>query len=77
QDTINMATLIYDEVVSVAAQSKRGVKKGNFAVTRETNMRAALLELCFISNSRDNELYDTYFERYVDAIARGICKYFG
>ena len=72
--TIEYATAIQNELVKVGVQSNRGVKKGNFHVTRETHMPACLLELCFIKNKRDNELYDLNFDEYVTAVTVGICK---
>ncbi|MEG2813907.1 MAG: N-acetylmuramoyl-L-alanine amidase [Oscillospiraceae bacterium] len=74
--TQKAAELILNEVVGVGVQSNRGVKRGNFHVTRETTMPACLLELNFISNPKDNELFDKNFEGYAKAICKGICKFF-
>lgn len=76
-DTIRFANDIHDELVKVGVQANRGVKKGNFHVCRETDMPAVLCELGFIKNAMDNELYDTKFNEYVDAIVKGVCKHTG
>lgn len=75
--TADYATAIQDELVKVGVQSDRGVKKGNFHVTRETKMPACLLELGFIKNAKDNALYDSKFNDYVEAVVKGICKFNG
>lgn len=77
QNTINYATAILEEIYKVGVQSKRGIKKFNFHVCRETNMPACLLELGFIKNVKDNDLYDTKFNDYVEAVTKGICKHAG
>jgi len=74
-ETEKFATSIQNEVVKVGAQSNRGVKRGNYHVLRETNMPACLLELGFISNEKDNEMFDTLLEQYANAVAKGVCIY--
>ncbi len=76
-NTLRYAQAIQDELVKVGVQANRGVKKGNFHVCRETNMPAVLCELNFIKNAKDNELYDTKFDEYVEAIVKGVCKHWG
>jgi N-acetylmuramoyl-L-alanine amidase len=57
----------------------RGVKEANFAVLRDTDMPAALVELAFISNPEEEQLLN--IEAFQDAaalaIATGILKYLG
>ncbi|MFZ2539809.1 MAG: N-acetylmuramoyl-L-alanine amidase [Oscillospiraceae bacterium] len=72
--TLSYASDILNEIVKVGVQANRGVKKGNFHVCRETNMMACLLELGFIKNAKDNALYDSKFNMYVEAVTKGICK---
>lgn len=72
--TIAYATNIQNDLVKVGVQTNRGVKKGNFHVCRETNMPACLLELGFIKNKKDNALFDSKFNEYVEAVTKGICK---
>ena len=74
---LGLAGDILEKLASVGIQSNRGVKRGNFHVLRESNMPAVMVELGFISNARDNELFDTRFDEYAEAIAHGICQTFG
>lgn len=71
------AQTVLHEIVSAGVQSNRGVRQGNFAVLRNTRAPAMLLEMGFISNTRDNQLFDQNFNAYADAIARGIVRLLG
>lgn len=71
------AQTVLNEVVSAGVQSNRGVRQGNFAVLRNTLAPAMLLEMGFITNERDNQLFDQNFNAYADAIARGIVRSLG
>lgn len=79
QSTIEKAQKILDEVLTVCGKD-RGVKKGytgnpnaDYAINRESNMASALLELLFISSDYDNSLYDRYFDKLAEAVAKGLC----
>ncbi len=79
QSTIGKAQKILDEVLAVCGKD-RGVKKGytgnpnaDYAINRESNMASALLELLFISSDYDNSLYDRYFDKLAEAVAKGLC----
>ena len=74
---VGAATEVLERLVAVGVQSNRGVKKGNYHVCRETAMPAMLVELGFIKNAKDNELFDTKFDAYALAIAKGICAAVG
>ena len=50
----------------------RGVKESSFYVLKNTRAPALLLEVGFIDNSTDNQLFDTQFDAIVDAIANAI-----
>ncbi|MCL2562445.1 MAG: N-acetylmuramoyl-L-alanine amidase [Oscillospiraceae bacterium] len=63
---------VLDEIVGAGVQNNRGVIRANFAVLRETRAPAMLLEMGYITNARDNQLFDTHFTDYAAAIARGI-----
>ena len=83
QSTVNKAQRILDEILSVCGKD-RGVKKGytgnpnaDYAINRESNMASALLELMFISSDYDNSLYDRYFDKLAEAIAKGLCAAVG
>ena len=72
--TVRAAFDVLDEVVTVGVQNNRGVKRGNFAVLRSTHAPAMLLEMGFITNVRDNQLFDQKIDAYATAIARGIIQ---
>ncbi len=83
QSTVDKAQRILDEILSVCGKD-RGVKKGytgnpnaDYAINRESNMASALLELLFISSDYDNSLYDRYFDKLAEAIAKGLCAAVG
>jgi len=65
---------VLDEIVDAGVQNNRGVMRANFAVLRNTNAPAMLLEMGFITNARDNQLFDQNFNAYAAAIARGIMQ---
>ena len=66
------AQTVLNECVNVGVQSNRGVKQADFSVLRFTAAPAQLLEMGFITNAIDNIMFDENFNRYADAIARGI-----
>ena len=74
---IQYAQTVLDEVVNAGVQSNRGVKRGNFAVLRNTRAPAMLLEMGFITNTRDNQLFDQNFNAYAEAITKGILRALG
>ena len=43
-------------------------------VNKNTKMPSCLIELGFISNWKDNQLFDENIDEYVEAITRGILK---
>ena len=74
---LRAAQLVHDRIVAAGVQSNRGIKQGNFTVLTRTNAPAMLLELGFITNARDNQLFDQNFNAYADAITRGIIEAVG
>ena len=68
------ASNVLSEVVNAGVQNNGGVIRANFAVLRNTRAPAMLLEVGFISNARDNQLFDQNFNAYAEAIARGIME---
>ena len=74
-----LASLIQARVVQATGAINRGVKTANFAVLRETNMPAALVEVGFISNpAEEARLKDASYQRNVArAIAWAIAEYAG
>ena len=55
----------------------RGVKEAEFYVLKHTKAPALLLEVGFIDNSNDNQLFDLKFEEIVDGIAQAILEVAG
>jgi len=57
----------------------RGIKVSNFAVIRDTNMAAVLLETAFLDNQGDNaKLADQNVRQQIAVIiAKSVCTYFG
>lgn len=76
-ETERMAHIVLDHVVNVGVQADRGVQRANFAVLRNTNMPAMLLEMGFIINSEDNRLFDEKLYDYAKAIAQGAIEALG
>jgi len=72
--TVLRAFDVLDELAGAGVQNNRGVIRANFAVLRNTTAPAMLLEVGFITNVRDNQLFDQNFNNYAAAIARGIVK---
>lgn len=74
---VQAAEDLQQALVNAGVQSNRGVKRANLSVLRETNAPALLLELGFINNAQDNELFDSKFDTYADVIARSLAKSVG
>ncbi len=76
-----LASDILNELEKVGIQSNRGIKSGtsenngnDYYVNKNTKMPSCLVELGFISNSKDNQLLDENLEEYAKAIAKGILQ---
>ena len=55
----------------------RGVKEAEFYVLKHTRVPTLLLEVGFIDNSNDNQLFDSKFEEIVEGIAQAILEVAG
>lgn len=66
-----LAKKIQNELVNLGFVN-RGVKRANFHVLRETKAPAVLIEIGFIDNIKDNELFDSKKEEIVRAITKAI-----
>jgi N-acetylmuramoyl-L-alanine amidase len=85
--SISPATVAYQNVIHEEALKKigkmissdRGKKKANFAVLRESNMKACLSENLFISNSSDANLLkqDSFLDMLSQGYVNGLEKFFG
>lgn len=81
QDDLELSNMILENLQSVGIQTNRGVKIGsiegentNYYVLNNTNMTSCLVELGFITDSVDNNLFDENIEDYAKAIAEGIIE---
>ena len=72
--TDTLSEHIKNGILEVGVSANRGVKKGDYHVLRETDMDAVLIELGFISNNTDNDLFDKNIDRYAEEIAKRICE---
>ena len=74
----HIADSVLDEMVKALNLSNRGiVPRKDLAVLRETDMTAILVETAFISNDNDRFLLTKYQQKFAEAIAKGICKFYG
>ena len=76
-----LASSILEKIDQVGIQTNRGVKTGtsengeaDYFVNKNTKMPSCLIELGFISNKKDNELWDKNAEQYAKEIAEGIVE---
>ena len=75
--TRSFATLIHQEVIKSTGRKNRGIKQGNFAVLRETNMPAVLVECGFMTNKQEMKLLKEpmYQQQCADGISTGIQRF--
>ena len=71
-----LADKIQKELVDVGF-ANRGVKKDNFHVLRETKAPAVLIEIGFIDNTHDNQLFDDKFNEIAKVISKAILSQLG
>lgn len=73
-----LAQQTLNSIVEKTQAKPRGARKGNFAVIRETNMPAILIEGGFLTNAkeRDNILTLEYRKKLAQGIVQGIEHYF-
>lgn len=78
---LNLANSILQKLAETEIQGNRGVKSGtakggftDYYVLKNTQMPSCLVELGFISDDKDNELFDKNLEHYAKAIADGIIE---
>ena len=71
-----LATAILERLAKTGVQSNRGIKKGSYVVLGST-VPSVMIELGFITNLVDNQMFDRLFNQYAVDIAVGICEYLG
>ena len=74
--------MIHEEIIKKIGKtisSDRGKKKANFAVLRESHMKACLVENLFISNASDVALLkqDSFLDTLCQGYVNGLEKFFG
>ena len=74
-----LAKALQEKLIHAVGLANRGVKEGNFAVIRDTNMPAVLIELAFISNPAEEKLLadEIWQDIFANAIAEGIFDFLG
>ncbi|MCI9542229.1 MAG: N-acetylmuramoyl-L-alanine amidase [Lachnospiraceae bacterium] len=71
----DVAEELLDNLEDAGFENRGILERPNLAVLRRTDMPAVLLEVGFIDNEKDNQIFDTKFDEIVDAIADAILKY--
>ena len=75
ETTKNNAQIMYNKLMAVTSEMRgRGLKEANYYVLKYTAMPAMLLEVGFVTNQHDNDLFDKYIFDYATAIAQAICQ---
>lgn len=67
-----LATNINKELEKIGFKNNGITNRPNLVVLKRSKMPAALVEVGFINNDRDNSLFDEKFNSIADAIAKGI-----
>ncbi len=75
-DAVNLARSIQSALTAVGFVD-RGVKRANFYVLRETRAPAVLLEVGFVDNSEDNDLFDREFDNIVSGVSQAVLTHIG
>ena len=74
--SMKLAANVQNHLIRDTGRKNRGVKRGNYAVLRETNMPAILVEAGFMTNLQENNLLksDGYRKTVARAIVKGIAQ---
>lgn len=77
-DSRRLAVLVQQELAAGLGLRNIGVKTANFHVIRNTTMPSILVELAFLSNTREESLLNqaSFRQRGAEAILRGITRYY-
>lgn len=78
-ETGKLAKLVLEKAVDATGMKNRGVKTGDFAIIRDTKMKACLIECGFMDNANDTPviLTEEYANKVAEGIANGILDYCG
>jgi|WetSurMetagenome_2_1015567.scaffolds.fasta_scaffold193447_2 N-acetylmuramoyl-L-alanine amidase len=74
--SMKLANNVHSEVMKIAGLTNRGLKKAEYYVLKYTNMATILIELGFITNTKEELLINNneWQLKISDAIANGIIK---
>ena len=72
-----LARKVQDSLIEKIPFRDRGIKEAKFTVIYKTKMPSILIELGFISNTKDNQLFDENIEIITQQVARGCLAYVG
>lgn len=82
KDDLDLANSILGKLQDTEIQSDRGVRSGtakgentDYYVLNNTKMPSCIIELGFITDDKDNKLFDENIEEYAKAIASGIIEH--
>lgn len=77
--TDNLARMIHNHTINITGMVNRGVKRADFAILRETNMDALLIECGFMTNTEDLALLksDEYRRKCAQGIVNGLVEFYG
>jgi N-acetylmuramoyl-L-alanine amidase len=77
-ETYVLARAIHDNTVILTKQNNRGIKRNDFHVLRETQMKAVLIECGFMTNVDDLHLLKSEGYRHLcaEGIVRGLVAYY-
>lgn len=79
EETTNTERIICSNMEELGFRN-RGVKTGDFLVinkVKNLGVSSALLEICFIDDKDDMNLYEARFDEICNAIVRAVCEGFG
>lgn len=68
-----IAQQMLESLAAVGIQSNRGIKYGSYVILT-CKAPAVMIELGFMNNIKDNELFDKHLDAYAKAIAKSICN---
>ena len=71
------AQAVQKRCAAVGVQSNRGVKRQDFGLLTSIKMPGVLVEYNFITNTKDNELFDKHLTAYAEATAQAVVDIFG
>lgn len=76
-NTVKLQQHVHKATAKGIGLHDRGMKRANFAVVRETNMPALLIEYGFISNLNDEKIISNEIDKQAQLTLQGINSYYG